>query len=78
MSALYERLSRWWDGQPGLTGNLALHVDRGIVPCPDQGDVSIEHCLGCPHLRDIHGDPIDWISCHIGLVREREDLSTPH
>ncbi|MND08539.1 hypothetical protein D3C83_312210 [compost metagenome] len=41
----------------------ALIVDGGRVRCPIQGDVTVESCLACEHLRSIDGDPIRRIEC---------------
>ncbi len=40
-----------------------LYVDGGRVPCPVQGDISIELCMTCEHLRSVDGDPVRRIEC---------------
>ena len=40
-----------------------LFVDHGMVPCPQQGDISLEFCLSCEHLRSVDGDPVRRIEC---------------
>jgi hypothetical protein len=42
---------------------LVLYLDRSTVHCPTRGDVDLELCLACPHLRGLAGDPIDRIEC---------------
>lgn len=40
-----------------------LFVDHGMVPCPQQGDISLEYRLSCEHLRSVDGDPVRCIEC---------------
>ena len=75
MPSLRDRLARWRTTRDRLRGTTTLFVDAGIVPCPDQGDVSIELCLACPHLRDVDGMPAGQIRCHPGIARTLESVS---
>jgi len=75
MPSLRNRLARWRITRDHLRGTTTLFVDAGVVPCPDQGDVSIELCLGCPHLRGVECDPAVRIRCHPGLARTVQHLS---
>lgn len=52
-----------------------LYVDGGSVACPQQGDVSVELCLACAHLREVDGDPVRWIECRPGLDSMSEATS---
>jgi len=40
-----------------------LFVDGGTVPCPVQGDISVEFCMSCEYLRSVDGDPVWRIEC---------------
>jgi hypothetical protein len=75
MPSLRERLAAWQAARQAFGGTTKLFVDAGVVPCPAQGDISIELCLACPHLRDVHGQPVDQITCHPGIARTLQDLS---
>ena len=75
MPSLQNRVSRWWADRPLPTGTTTLYVDWGIVPCPRQGDISIEACLACPHLQEVDGDPVRRISCHPGVGPTLQDVS---
>jgi len=75
MPSLQDRVSRWWADRPLATGTTTLYVGWGIVPCPRQGDISIEECLACPQLRQVDGDPITRIRCDPGIGPTLEDLN---
>ena len=42
---------------------VARYVEEGRVPCPRFGDADLEECFVCGYLRELHGDPAEWISC---------------
>ncbi len=38
-------------------------VEAGRVPCPRFGDADIEECYVCGYLREMHGEPAEWVVC---------------
>jgi hypothetical protein len=67
MATLRERLSSLRTPRGGAGRVTGLFVDGGTVPCPRQGDVSVEHCLACAELTGVDGDPVTRIECRPGV-----------
>ena len=42
---------------------VARYVEEGRVPCPRFGDADLEECYVCGYLREVHGDPAEWVAC---------------
>jgi hypothetical protein len=63
MVRLLDRLNPYNSSSKAGRTRSGLFVDGGMVPCPIQGDISLEFCMSCEHLRSVEGDPVRRIEC---------------